>query len=334
MRPGRVQLAVLLTTAGLLAAGCAKAPARDTTSSSPRQACGHRYVARVAHVRDARGLVRALARVRPGGAVVLAAGRYEGHFQATVAGTRHLPVLLCGTPGTTLSGGSTGYTLHLDRADWWEVSGLTISGGEKGVVLDATSHTTLSDLHVTTTGEEAVHLRTGSSYDLLSRLRIDHTGGTNPRFGEGVYIGTAQENWCRYTACEPDASDGNSIVSGVFGPGITAENIDIKEGTTGGLVARNSFSGLGTTNADSWVDVKGNRWLIRDNTGSSAPRDGVQVHVRLPGWGDNNVFSGNSFAVGAKGYGIRVQSDAVGTIVACTNTVTGVGSRLSNLECA
>jgi hypothetical protein len=322
-----------LTAGVVLAAGCGGGPSHGTTTFSSGQACGQEGVAHVAQVRDARGLTRALAEARPGWAVVVTPGTYQGHFQATRAGARRSPILLCGAPGSVLAGGARGYTLHLDRADWWVVSHLTVSGGAKGVVLDATNHTTLTDLHVTGTGEEAVHLRQASSHDTLSRLRIDHTGSTSPKFGEGVYVGSAEENWCRYTACEPDASDDDSVLDSVFGPDIAAENVDIKEGTTGGLVARNSFSGVGTTEADSWVDVKGNRWLIRDNTGSAAPRDGVQVHVRRPGWGENNVISGNVFSIPAGGYGVRVQSDAIGTVVACSNKVTGAGSRSSNVEC-
>jgi hypothetical protein len=224
--------------------------------------------------------------------------------------------------------------LHLQGASWWVVSGLAIKGGEKGVVLDGTDHATLTDLRITGTGEEAVHLRIGSSHNTLSGLRISMTGLTKPAFGEGVYVGSAKENWCRYTGCGPDASDANTIEHTAFGPGVTAENIDVKEGTTGGLIASNSFSGVGQTSADSWLDVKGNGWLVRDNTGSLAPKDGAQVHVRLAGWGDNNVFSRNTFIVRAAGYGVRVQQEAVGTVIACSNKAIGAAAGMSNIGCS
>src|SRR5699024_11419784 len=46
--------------------------------------------------------------------------------------------------------------------------------------------------------------------------------------------------------------------------------------------------------ADSWVDVKGNDWLIEGNTGTASPVDGFQTHEILDGWGTGNVFRGNT----------------------------------------
>ena len=43
--------------------------------------------------------------------------------------------------------------------------------------------------------------------------------------------------------------------------------------------------------ADSWVDVKGNGYLIVDNLGPHSPQDGFQTHVIDDmEWGRNNVF--------------------------------------------
>ena len=323
---------VLLLVAGCAGAAVRAAPPDPPASSGP--ACGRPAGNRVWNVHDSASLLTVLAKVDPGDSIVLADGSYAGHFQATRPGTRQRPIRLCGQQAASLTGGRTGYVLQLQQANWWVVSGLRIEGGEKGIVLDDTSNTTLTDLTVTGTGQEAVHLRAGSSHNTLSGLRISRTGLKNPAFGEGVYVGSAKENWCRYTECGPDASDANTIEGVVFGPDVRAENIDVKEGTTGGLIARNTFSGVGATSADSWVDIKGNGWLTRDNTGRSAARDGAQVHVQLPGWGQNNVFSHNVFAVMAPGYGVRVQSEALGTVIACSNSAPGAASGLSNETCS
>jgi hypothetical protein len=33
------------------------------------------------------------------------------------------------------------------------------------------------------------------------------------------------------------------------------------------------------THADSWLDLKGNGWLVERNTGRDSPEDGMQTHV-------------------------------------------------------
>ncbi len=324
-----VLAAVLASAALVLTSACTA----STAALPAGPACGHPRVQEVAHVNDATSLTQALSTAVPGEAVVLAPGTYLGHFLATTAGTESAPILLCGGSDSVLEGGANGYTLHLDQADWWEISGLSIHGGEKGLVIDSTSHTTITFLRVAGTAQEAVHLRSTSSHNTLKALHIDHTGQVTPRFGEGIYIGSAKENWCRYTSCDPDRSDDNTITDCVFGPGITAENIDIKEGTTGGTVTGNSFDGAGAAAVDSWVDVKGNDWVIHDNTGVHAPRDGAQVHVRLPGWGRRTTFTANKFRVRSDGYGIRVQPGAPDTTVACNNVVLGPAAGLSNIGC-
>ena len=65
---------------------------------------------------------------------------------------------------------------------------------------------------------------------------ISDTGLRRDKFGEGVYVGSAQSNWCKHSDCEPDESDRN-VVEGntIFDTG--AESVDLKEGTTGGSSA-------------------------------------------------------------------------------------------------
>jgi hypothetical protein len=319
--------AVLVAVVAILAAGIPTAHATAPT-------CGTARPTEVVAISDAGQLRAALTQAKPGQVLVLSDGRYTGGFDAHVKATRKAPIALCGSAGAILDGGSAGYTLHLDQADWWTVKGITVSGGQKGIVLDASSHVTLRNITVGGTQQEAVHLRTGSSHNVLDHLAIDRTGLGQPPLGEGVYIGSARSNWCRYTGCLPDRSDFNTVSNCVFGPSISAENVDIKEGTTGGLLVGNSFDGTGTTAVDSWVDVKGNDWTVRNNTGTAAPRDGFQVHVAVPGWGNGSVFQANTMRVQSTGYGIWVQQGARGTVVSCSNKVLQARSGRSNVRCA
>jgi hypothetical protein len=322
------------TMAAWLLASCDTGPAPDPEKAELLALCVRAEDTSAIDVATTEELTSALIQARPGERIYLAPGSYQGPFDITTSGSQEALIGLCGTEDAELVGeGSEGYGLHLDGADWWTVQGVRVTGGQKGVVLDDTQHTSLVDLQVTDTGQEGVHLRTHSSDNVVIGVHVESTGQNDPKFGEGIYIGSAQSNWCRYTECQPDRSDRNRIIGNSFGPDVTAENIDIKEGTTAGVVAGNAFSGSGATTADSWVDVKGNDWEIRDNTGTEAPEDGMAIHVILDGWGNDTAFTSNEMNVNASGFGIRVDKDARGTIVNCDNTAEGAAKGLSNIEC-
>jgi hypothetical protein len=280
-------------------------------------------------------LTAALKAARPGAVITLAAGTYSGRFEATRPGTAKKPIYLCGPRTAVLDGGSVGkgYALHLAGASYWRVNGFTVQNAQKGVMLDGVTGVGLQNLLVQQIGDEAVHLRTGSSLNVVRGLTIQQTGLRKPKFGEGVYIGTAQSNWCSVNDCQPDHSDGNFVVGNTISA-TSSEAVDIKEATSGGVLADNQFEGSGTTAADSWVDVKGNGWLIMGNTGSHSPLDGYQVHEILDGWGSRNLFVANVSELDANGYAIKVTKTHDGNVVRCNNRVTAAGQGLTNITCS
>jgi Right handed beta helix region len=288
-------------------------------------------------VSTAAQLSKALAAARPGQRIVLAAGTYQGDFVASTSGTAGAPITLCGDRNAVLQGTSIkdGYVFHLDRASWWRLEGFTVENGQKGVVADGVTHDLIDGLYVHGIGDEAIHLREFSSYNTVSHNVVRDTGLDVQFFGEGIYVGTANKNWCKYTGCQPDTSNYNVIIDNNIAD-TTAENIDIKEGTTGGTISGNTFNGTGMVSsaATSWVNVKGNDWTIENNTGTDSIGNGFSVHQVYPGWGLDNVFRGNDATFSGAGYGIYVQSKHLGTVVACNNVATGVGGGLSNEPCS
>lgn len=284
-------------------------------------------------------LAAALAAAEPGQTIALASGRYDAPVEITRSGAADAPITLCGPADAVLAGASTdtGYTLHLDQASWWVLSGFSVEGGQKGVMLDGSSSNVLAGIRVSDTGDEAIHLRAGSSDNRLEGVVVRGTGLRKAEFGEGVYIGTAESNWCDISDCGPDASDRN-VVTGADIAGTTAEAIDVKEGTTGGELSGNTLDGTASTAVDSLIDVKGSGWLVTGNTGGG-PRDGAQVHVIVDGWGADNRFALNSFAVAADGYGVLLEGAArsAGNTVLCDNVamVDGVSNDafVSNVGC-
>ena len=301
-------------------------------------------IAQTITVSTAAQLQNALNSATAGQTITLADGIYSksGGFiiPANINGTSSNPIVLKGTQNAIITSGSlsSGYGLGLRGNMYWTLDGFTVYNSAKGIVLDSSHHNTIKNIHVNKIGDEGIHLRSYSSFNSVENCFIDSTGTYSAGFGEAIYIGSAVSNWPTYTKGNPDTCNYNNILNNSFGNHVLAENIDVKEGTTGGRIAYNTFNGTGLNNqnsADSWIDVKGNYYTIECNTGANTLTDGFQTHILVSGWGNYNAFSNNTLAVNATGYGILItESSSKGTaynnIVCTNNTITGTNSGLTN----
>nr|WP_225311965.1 right-handed parallel beta-helix repeat-containing protein [Microbispora cellulosiformans] len=276
-------------------------------------------------VGDAAGLTEALKTAEPGAVIALDPGVYVGRFVATVSGTASEPIFVCGPPDAVLDGGGVkkGYAFHLNQVSHWRLIGFDVRNGQKGVMADQTSHTIVQGLTVHDIGDEAIHLRNFSSDNTVQYNTVYATGLRREKFGEGVYLGTAESNWASFSGGKMDRSDRNVVRGNVIRA--TAEAVDVKEGTSGGRIVGNVFDGSalgGSKHNDSWVDVKGNGYVIERNTGSGTSEDGFQTHRIVDGWGTGNVFRANVIDLGGSG-GYGVNDTAGGNTISCDNKVTG-----------
>ena len=285
-------------------------------------------------VATAADLTSALAAAKPGAVIALANGTYTGQFVATASGTASAPITLCGGSGATLDGGSMdkGYVFHLDHASYWRLSGFSVTNGQKGVVADGTVGSVIEGLTVSALGDEGIHLRDFSTDNTVTGNTVSDTGHHSPKFGEGIYIGTATSNWCSISDCKPDNSDRNVVEKNRISA-TTAESVDIKEGTSDGILRDNQFDGSGITKADSWVDVKGNGWTITGNRGANSPNDGFQTHSVVDGWGTRNVFADNVADVEGPGFGFSF-TPALSNVLRCSNTASNAGEGIANVSCS
>lgn len=304
-------------------------PATPVVSSCPTDA------ARTVNVTNAVELTDALTGAQPGDVIRMANGDYLGAFTAEASGTADQRIALCGLRGAAIDGGDTGngYALHI-TGDYWTISGITVTNALKGVMADDADFTQLLAISVHDTGHEGVHFRANSSDNVIQDSEIYNTGLKRDKFGEGVYLGSAVSNWGNYTNGEPDRSDRNQVLRNRIW-NTTAESIDIKEGTTGGLIEGNQFDGSALSGADSWVDVKGNDYAIRDNTGTNSPLDGFQTHV-INGmdWGKHNRFENNTANVNGDGYGFYIHDpETSDNVVLCNNVVNGAAKGFANQDC-
>lgn len=154
-----------------------------------------------------------------------------------------------------------------------------------------------------------------------------------------VYIGMYYGDWSATksrTGGAPDASDRNQILNNtIYNTG--AESVDIKEGTSYGIIRGNNFNGAnmsGLNYADSWVDIAGCNYLIENNIGNNALADGMQAHTQPGGvlTASNNTLRSNTLNVNSGGYGISIDTAGTGNKVYASNTVSGAGSGLTNVS--
>ncbi|WP_329104803.1 cellulose binding domain-containing protein [Micromonospora sp. NBC_01699] len=314
----------------------------------------------IVNVSTAAELRSALAAAQPGQTIRLAAGTYRGSFVAQRAGTASARITLTGPRTAVLindgpsgsgpscpaptTGWDSGYGVWLFDAPYWNLTGFTVAESKKGIMLDNSHHVTIDGVYVHHTEEEGVHFRRSSADGILRNSQVEYTGLVQPGYGEGVYLGSAQSNFaCHGNSGGIDRSDRVQVLDNRIGPYVTAEHIDIKEGTEGGVVRGNTFDGRGITgqnSGDSWVDAKGNGYLFERNTGSfSSPgtfANGYETHNLLTGYGCGNIWRTNSSNLGGVGrWAINVTSTSKcpnnPNIVHTSNTVTNALNGLTNI---
>ena len=303
-------------------------------------ACSGYANKRLVKVSTTAQLKDALWTAQPGDLIQLADGFYTSTFNITRSGTADAPIVLCGSRGAILrpeiyASGKNG--ILLERASHWILDGFTVTNSSTGIALIWSNRNVLRrlEVHHVNTG---IHPYKFSSHNVIEGNYIHDTGVSKPEYGEAIYIGSWNGDWATKTDGQPDASDSTQVLNNVIGPNVTSEGIDVKEGTTGGVIRNNVFDGRGMIMSqswvNSWVELKGNGYLVEGNRGTQSVQHGFDVGYMLAGWGNNNVFRNNTADVQASGYGFIIDTRVQGTIVSCTNTVSNAGSGFANVRCA
>lgn len=293
-----------------------------------------------ATVSNAQELMLAVANAAPGATIRMAAGTYSGQMNLSARGTADKPVWVCGPRNAVVNVGSIAdkHGIIISDSSHVVLTGMTVTNGLKGVTVRKSNNVTVSDVLVESVGYEGIHLRENTTDSVVVGNTIRKTGQRDAFYGEGIYVGTSDANWCNLTACQPDRSDRNAIIGNTIAS-TGAQLIEVKEGTTGGVVRGNNLSGANAmARAEAWVKVKGNAWSIIENTGDRSSEHGFAVNGSVAGWGLSNLFAHNTATVNASGYGFDVyERQGKGTsqtIVSCSNSVLGAAAGFSNLACA
>lgn len=253
-------------------------------------------------------LIAALTDAQAGDDIILREGVYQNDtsigvwaaFYSQSEGTAENPITIrsedAENPATICGVTQENKMALYITGDYWIIRDLKISTASKGIMLDNSNYSIISNCEVFDIGTEAIHLRDNSSYCLVEECYVHDAGTVTPAYGEGVYIGSAYSTTGYGYECHY-----NTVRNCRFGPNVAAEHVDIKEYTIGNVVEGCTFDGTGITGenyANSFVAIKGNNSIIRNNTGYRNECENVlyafSLSVQLEGWGQNNKIYDNT----------------------------------------
>ncbi|MET0862966.1 MAG: right-handed parallel beta-helix repeat-containing protein [Nakamurella sp.] len=279
----------------------------------------------------------ALSIARPGNVIKLAAGTYVGQFTATASGSSSAPIWLCGPRSARLTTGSihSGHALMVSGVSNFVVTGFTVDTAFKGVTVVSGNRVAITDLAVSNTGFEGIHLRNQTRDSTVSYNTISRTGMQTTKYGEGIYIGTSGANWCELNGCNPDRTQGVHLTGNTIS-NTGAQPIEVKEGTSSGFITGNILTGSSRIeiSSKSLILVKGNGYTVTDNQVKDPRVYGLQT-IGSDDWGRVNLFARNR-VTGAPSDGIWIHQPGnqgpLGNVVYCSNRSDG--PRVTNLTCA
>ncbi|TFC29979.1 hypothetical protein E3O25_04300 [Cryobacterium sp. TMT1-3] len=324
------------------ATGTAPAPAPVPAPAPASSPSVHRYAdcpAATTTVRTADQLMAAVDRAGPGTVIRMAPGTYRGQINMHANGTAANPIWVCGSRDAVINVGSIqdDHGIQIKNSSNLVIAGMTVTNSLKGISVIGGTNVTIADTRVDHIGYEGIHLRAFTTDSTVVGNTISNTGARDASYGEGIYIGTSENNWCEQTTCGPDRTDGTLVLGNRISR-TGAQPIEVKEGTSDGVIRDNVIDGANAMpRAEEWVKVKGNDWTIDGNQGANSPLHGFAVNGSVAGWGLRNTFTDNSGAVNAGGYAFFIHEKgskgSSNTDLSCSNSVTRASEGFSNLAC-
>ena len=265
-------------------------------------------------VKTAKELSNALSNAAAGDKIAIAAGHYSGHFKLKASGSKNKPIWVVAEDASdmpTLDGGdyNNGATLAIDGDDnaqgisYIYIQNIKVTNSRGGITVDHANYVTIDGVEAYGVGQAGIHLRDGSKYSIVKNSYIHNTGLYNVKYGEGVYIGSDYTKWPGgRSASEYDPKvDFAQIINNTIGPNVTAEHIDIKEGSSYAFIVGNTFNAAGMKDilngGLSFIDFKGNYSEVAynkgDQNGNKYFENAFEINTKSSGWGYHNNIHDN-----------------------------------------
>lgn len=160
------------------------------------------------------------------GDVIVVSGLHRGPFQTYVAGTAEAPITIRGDGTAVLQGDNTGFGLRINH-DHYRVENLVIKNYHKALYLFNAKHGIAKNIHAMDIQQEAFKVKRYSQRWLFLDCSARRTGKSGD-FGEGFYVGDADNNW--ETALLPDTSGWVTFFNCYATDGVN-DGYDAKEGS-------------------------------------------------------------------------------------------------------
>jgi len=274
----------------------------------------------VVNVDTADELEDALSNAKAGDKIIITAGTYTGNFKLNTGGSQNSPIWIVGKDSSDmpiLDGDdyNNSIVLAIDGADdddsadqgisYIYIQDIKVTDGRTGIALDQADYVTIDDVEVYNVGQAGIHLRDGSSYNIVKDSYVHDTGLYNVKYGEAIYVGSDYTKWddtgSSSNTYDP-AVDYNQILTNTLGPEVTAEHIDVKEGSSYSYIVDNTFNAAGMIDilngGLSFIDFKGNHAEAAYNTGDQNDNEyfenAFEINEKSSGWGYYNNIHDNS----------------------------------------
>ena len=267
----------------------------------------------------------------PGDVIWIEDGTYTFPPHMRNSGTSEDPIWICGSRNTIFDQSrkerrGAGFQFH--GVHDVVIAGFTIKGATQGVFVDGSHRIVVADLDISSIDKEGIHLRANTTDSYVIGNRISKTGQLDVRYGEGIYVGSSPSNWCQVTDCEPDRSDRNIIELNVI-TDTTAEAVEVKEQVQSGIIRNNVVDGstMSARYSDALISVRGDSWLVEENSGRNSPRHGILSQL----FTTDNHFVGNTIrSVAEYAYAAHPDTEAV---ITCDNTAQDAAHGVYRIPC-
>ena len=279
-------------------------------------------------VTNASELDSALSNASAGDKIVIASGTYKGNFKLAKGGSKSKPIWIVGESTSNvpyISGDdiNNGTALAIDGENkggigYIYIQNLKVTKARTGIAVDQANYVTIDDVEVYKVGQSAIHLRDGSKYSIVKNSYIHDTGLYNVKYGEGVYIGSDYTKWpggSSDSEYNPEV-DYAQILNNKIGPNVTAEHVDVKEGSSHAYIIGNTFDAKGMTDIIngglSFIDFKGNdaecAYNIGDQNNNAYFENAFEINEKSNGWGMDNDIHHNTVTFDDKHYSKSTES--------------------------
>lgn len=188
----------------------------------------HVMQAAIITVKPGQDLSAILNSANEGDSVYIKSGNYAGINLLNKRFSPQKPLLVCAEHlGTVVVKGDTtsmGSSLEMDNCSYVIIEGLTFTNARWGIYIKNSDHILIRKNEIHSTGQEGCHIGRSSKYVDVTRNTIHHTGLYNPKWAEGIYVGSGSYGFNGFPDnCEYIWIEGNHI----YETG-NAEGINIK----------------------------------------------------------------------------------------------------------